>query len=116
VYPGAQADIVPTLFNTGKMFTEDYTEVMPFKLSLRHNDWGTDRTAIVSTTFKRDQNQAWSGVVSKTVSLNKERGTEFFLGRQAETFEFKVQHTTSGTGSFTDLRGISRKSGPAGSR
>lgn len=116
VFTGAEADVVPMLIKTGKLFTEDYTELNTFKFSLRHSDWGDDEYVQATFVFKRDHNLPTSGVVSKSVQVNKERGTEIFFGRQAETLEVQLEHTTSGTGSITDLRGVSRKAGGAGER
>lgn len=116
IYPGADANVVPMDVSTGKMFTPDYTEFKVFKFSLRHSDWGADESLSATMVFKRDQNIQTSGVVTKTVALNQARGTEFFFGRQCETLEVQLQHTTSGTGSVTDMRAVTRKAGPAGNR
>lgn len=107
--------VVPLFVETGKLYTDDYTEMGTFKVNTMHSHWGVDESLSLIWTVGRDQDD-YQASITNTVSLSGVRGTESFIGLAGEWAQLRLEHLGSGIGFLTTVKSIIKKTSQAGKR
>ncbi len=103
---------VPLDVTTGRLYGER-RDTSVTRAGLEHGNFGSGQNATLTWTAGRDSasnNQR----VSKTVSLNGQQHTEFFVGRAGQWHEVRIQHTGSARSFIKGIWGHGDRQGESG--